>query len=378
MILPAVVAIASILKPILFTTVTGAAISGAADTVVSTVSDYQEHGEVTVEMVVENVRAAGPAVRDGLAIGAVVPVALKAAAPVANAAGSVATNGIARVAPGAADDIGRFVSTAWDDIGRFARNTADDFGNTLGQVGDDFGKRVSSVREGISSAVDDAGNTLEQVGDDIGKRVSSVREGISSAVDDAGNTLGQVGDDIGKRVSSVREGISSAVDDAGNTLGQVGDDIGKRVSSVREGISSAVNDVGSTLGQVGDDIGKKVNKVTSSASSASNYRRNLDNARIFDDLQVTPGKHSYVYVIDDAAAGSTKIGISGNLPQRIKQLESTVGRELNYVCIIPTVTARALEADLHTIFAGQRLPNTGAGTEWFQLSPAQVRQACSR
>ena len=349
MILPAAVAIASILKPIFITTVTSAAISGAADTVVSTVSDYQEHGEVTVEMVVENVLAAGPAVRDGLVIGAVVPVALKAAAPVANAVGSAATNGIAHAAPGAADDIGRFVSTAGDDIGRFARNTADDFGNTLGQVGDDIGKRVSSVREGVSSAVDDAGDTLGRVKDDIGKRVSSVREGISSAVDDAGNTLGQVGDDIGKRVSSVREGISSAVDDAGNTLGQVG-----------------------------DDIGKEANKVTTSLGSAFNYMRNLANARIFDRLPITLPKQGYVYVIDDAAAGSTKVGITGNLPQRIKQLESTVGRELNYVCIIPTATARALEADLHTIFAGQRLPNTGAGTEWFQLSTAQVRQACSR
>ncbi len=320
MILPAAVAIASILKPIFITTVTSAAISGAADTVVSTVSDYQEHGEVTVEMVVENVLAAGPAVRDGLVIGAVVPVALKAAAPVANAVGSAATNGIAHAAPGAADDIGRFVSTAGDDIGRFARNTADDFGNTLGQVGDDIGKRVSSVREGVSSAVDDAGDTLGRVKDDIGKRVSSVREGISSAVDDAGNTLGQVG----------------------------------------------------------DDIGKEANKVTTSLGSAFNYMRNLANARIFDRLPITLPKQGYVYVIDDAAAGSTKVGITGNLPQRIKQLESTVGRELNYVCIIPTATARALEADLHTIFAGQRLPNTGAGTEWFQLSTAQVRQACSR
>lgn len=272
MILPAAVAIASILKPILFTAVTGAAISGAADTVVSTVSDYHEHGEVTVEMVAENLVEAAPAARDGFIGGALISGAVLAAPAAIGAAGSAATSGIARAVPGAGDDLARLVSTA--------------------------------------------------------------------------------GDDLGKGIAGTSAGFATA------------------------------DDTGNALGRVWDEIGRGVNKATTSVGTAFNYVRNLvsnlDNARRFDQLPITLPKQGYVYVINDAAAGSTKIGITGNLPQRIKQLNSTVGRELNYVCIIRTATARAVETALHADFAAMRLPNTGVGTEWFTLSPAQVIQACSQ
>ncbi len=266
MILPAVVALASLIKPILFGAVSGAAISGAADTIGSTFSDYHEHGEITVQMVAENLGEAAPAAMQGAVAGAAFSGVLHLAAPLVQTAGSVVASEGSRIAPGAVDDIARIASTAGDDIGRFARNTADDFGNTLGRVG--------------------------------------------------------------------------------------------------------------------DDIGKGINKVTTSVGSTFNYMRNFANARIFDRLPITLPKQGYVYVIDDAAAGSTKIGISGNLPQRIKQLESTVGRELNYVCIISTTTARALEKTLHETFAAQRIPaqrmpNVVGRTEWFNLNPAQIQQACS-
>ncbi len=254
MVIAPVLAIVSLVQTLAVGMMTGAAISGAVEVGINTMSDYHEHGEVSAEMLEENVREAGPALRDGAVFGAVFPLA------------SGPINSLLRTLLKPLQAVLRFVSQTFDDIWRFTRSASDD--------------------------------------------------------------------------------------------------------------------VGRVAGGIWDDIGKTVSNVATSFGSGFNYYRNLFNARFFQRLPVTRGAQSYVYVLDDAATGYTKIGITGNLPQRQKALQSAASGKLEFVCIISTTTARALEKTLHATFAAQRIPaqlmpNVAGRTEWFNLNPAQVQQACS-
>ena len=168
-------------------------------------------------------------------------------------------------------------------------------------------------------------------------------------------------DDIG------RAGMSGADDLARTAINQV-DDISRTGTSALDDLAK-----GPTRGV------RNVRSLVSRNLSAPLRREaNMSRARHYQWLPKLKDKAGYVYVIDDVADGTRKIGITKNPAQRLAALEGKLGRELNYICIIRSDHMRVLERALHTAFAGQRLYNTGKPTnEWFKLSAAQVASACS-
>ncbi len=85
----------------------------------------------------------------------------------------------------------------------------------------------------------------------------------------------------------------------------------------------------------------------------------------------------YGYVMDDAASGASKIGMSIDPKTRLQSVKSPSGAKPKIVCAIPTYNMKALEDSLHLAYASQNLPNTGAGREWFNLSASQVKAICN-
>ena len=124
-------------------------------------------------------------------------------------------------------------------------------------------------------------------------------------------------------------------------------------------------------------VGKVRNSVPRNLSAPLMREANVSRASYYKWLSKPKGKAGYVYVINDAADRTFKIGMTKNPAQRLSSLQSKLKRELNFVCIIRSDHMRVLERALHTAFATQRLPNTGAGTEWFKLNSMQVAAACS-
>ena len=150
--------------------------------------------------------------------------------------------------------------------------------------------------------------------------------------------------------------IGGAIDDAARPIVSAIDDIaGPQVRSIQNGV---------------DDIGRWL-------GGGFNNVRNALNARLYRHLPKTSGNSGYVYVMDDAASGTHKIGRTNHPARRLPEVESATGKSLTYRCITPASNPSQLESALHKTFATSRLPNSGAGTEWFALSPAQVSQACS-
>ena len=84
----------------------------------------------------------------------------------------------------------------------------------------------------------------------------------------------------------------------------------------------------------------------------------------------------YVYVMQDTSNGARKIGLSVDPARRLGEVQRAVGNEVNLTCTISTYNMRTLESALHTAYAGTRLPNTAAGTEWFRLNATQVKAIC--
>ena len=91
-------------------------------------------------------------------------------------------------------------------------------------------------------------------------------------------------------------------------------------------------------------------------------------ATVADDL-VGAGTKA-LYVVDDAATGASKIGITGNIGRRLPELQRQVGRNLKLFGsrLFPTASAaRAAESAMHARFALQRVSSL-PGNEWFRLS----------
>lgn len=168
-------------------------------------------------------------------------------------------------------------------------------------------------------------------------------------------------DDIG------RAGMGAADDIARTAVTQV-DDI------ARTG-TSALDDVARGATRGARKVGTRaIRNITAPLKREANVSR----ASYFRWLPKLKGRAGYVYVIDDIADGTRKIGMTKNPAQRLSALQSEMGRKLNYICIIRTDHMRVLERALHTAFAGQRLYGVDkATTEWFKLSAAQVAAACS-
>ena len=171
----------------------------------------------------------------------------------------------------------------------------------------------------------------------------------------------------------------------GALLGGAFGGVGAIVAPAIPAIGAVVDDIARPIVNVVDDLTRaSVEPVTTSIKSASkslgmatNPLRNTINAARYRHLPKTSGNSGYVYVMDDAASGTHKIGRTNHPARRLPEVESATGKSLTYRCITPASNASQLEGALHKTFATSRLPNSGAGTEWFALSPAQVSQACS-
>ncbi len=198
----------------------------------------------------------------------------------------------------------------------------------------------------------------------VGVVVAPVLAPALGAVDDVARPVIQVVDDAARPVIG-------AVDDAARPIVQVVDDATRPVLQV---VDDAVR-------PLINRVRNGAKSVSSGVASAFNRARNGWNARFFNRLPAASGTERYVYVIDDAANGLHKIGMTTKQPKiRLDQISNGVKSKVDYVCIIKTDNTSGLEGILHNMFTRQRTnhptPHSGM-TEWFVLSAAQVAAACS-
>ena len=219
---------------------------------------------------------------------------------------------------------------------------------------------VWPVVGGVGGAVDDIART------GIGSVDEIAIAGIGS-VDDMARTGRGVVDDI------ARSGIGGVDDVTRSGIGAVDDLANPAINTFDDAARPA------TLG-----VRRTAKLLTRDITAPLKREANVSRASFYKSLPKQKGSAGYVYVMDDAADGTIKIGMTKNPAQRISAIQSDirikvndVHRKLRYVCIIRTDHMRVLERALHTAFTGQRLPNTVKGTEWFNLSAAQVTAACS-
>lgn len=79
---------------------------------------------------------------------------------------------------------------------------------------------------------------------------------------------------------------------------------------------------------------------------------------------------STVYILRMPARGICKIGITDNLPRRLKQIASGHTHRVYVHTSARLSDARQIERWLHARYARQRLPQAGSGgTEWFAVHP---------
>ena len=211
---------------------------------------------------------------------------------------------------------------------------------------------------GAVSVIQDRGTVSEVAQSAADSAVSCAEDGTLGEAALLGGALGGVGHVVGPAMQ--------VVDDVGRSVIQGMDDAARPVAqAIDDAIGPAIKQAQRNAAKVGKGIAK-----------GANHAINTVRARFFQHLPKTTGPAGYVYLMDDAA-GAHKIGMTTSPAQRLSQVQKTVGRELNFTCIISTDNMRALEAVLHATFSSQNLPNTGIGREWFKLNPAQVAAACS-
>lgn len=154
------------------------------------------------------------------------------------------------------------------------------------------------------------------------------------------------------------------VDDVAQPAIQVIDDLAKPVFQV-------VDDaVGPTLRRARHTVTAPVRAI-SAKLNARNYRSLPDN--------VCSG--GCLYIMDDAAHGANKIGVTNSPARRLAEVQRDVNSQLNYVAITPVDDVYQVEAALHRHFTSKNIihPNHTTGTEWFSgLSPMDVATVLSR
>ena len=164
-------------------------------------------------------------------------------------------------------------------------------------------------------------------------------------------------------------------DDIARPAAGLGDEALNIVDDVAGIVDDATKPASGGARQVARSLTRHLNaplKLEENLSRSSFYR----SLRVADNANPKAG---FVYVIDDVSnPGQYKIGRTLDPARRLREISRTVRNEVNFVCIILTNHMSTLEHALHTAFAAQRLPNTGAGTEWFKLSRIQVAAACSQ
>ena len=117
---------------------------------------------------------------------------------------------------------------------------------------------------------------------------------------------------------------------------------------------------GAIIGAIGGVVGGAV-------STAVNLGRSAHLASSIRTLPKTTAPAGYLYMVDDAATGMSKIGITNNPARRLSELQMLLGRNLSFIGIKRVNNARAVESALHTRFAGQNVASA-YGREWFHLS----------
>ena len=128
-------------------------------------------------------------------------------------------------------------------------------------------------------------------------------------------------------------------------------------------------------------VRRKISSATSGIGPGFRLVRNKLNARFFSRLPDASATERYVYVMEDAANGLHKIGMTTKQPAiRLGKVAKDAKSKLDYVCIIRADKNSKLESALHKTFSSQKTPHPTPNydsIEWFALSAAQVAAACS-
>lgn len=267
-----------------------------------------------------------------------IPIIVAALAPVVKAA--VVSAGIGAAVGGATCAVGGAIG-GYHERGEFNRRVA-----------------VVASQRGLECAGEGAlvGGLFGGVGFVVAPAIAPV---VSPAIAPAM----QVVDDIAAPVIQI-------ADDAARPVMQAADDAIRPVTqAVDDAVSPATDKVGNSTKAVGHAI-----------ASPWNRALNMFRARIYKRLPTTAvgADEGWVYIMEDTTTGIRKIGRTSNPEQRLKGVQSNVGhKNVRYTCIIHSREHKGLEKLLHRRFDSQRLADSGAGTEWFALSAAQVAAACS-
>ncbi len=171
------------------------------------------------------------------------------------------------------------------------------------------------------------------------------------------------------------------VDDLAAPVIQIADDAARPViQAADDAIRPATQAVDDAVSPATDKVGNSTKAVGHAIASPWNRALNMFRARIYKRLPTTEvgADEGWVYIMEDTTTGIRKIGRTSNPEQRLKGVQSNVGhKNVRYTCIIHSGEHKGLEKLLHRRFDSQRLADSGAGTEWFALSAAQVAAACS-
>lgn len=173
-------------------------------------------------------------------------------------------------------------------------------------------------------------------------------------------------------VAHVAGPVLNAVGGAAKPLATAADDV---LSPAVRGIGSVVDDLGRSIWGALDDIGSRLgfgaNKVANAARNAQNYR----------SLPKAVCNGGCLYIMDDAAHGLSKIGVTKHPVKRLAAVQRDVGSKLRYVGISPVDDVYQVEAALHRQLVSKNVvhPKHLTGTEWFRgLSPSDVAGVLSR
>lgn len=233
---------------------------------------------------------------------------------------------------------------------------------------------------GVASGIHEHGALNQEIAE------KSAHRAAECAVE--GAVIGGATGAIGIVVAPVVAPAITVVDDVARPVIQVLDDASKPVvSAVDDALRPTVHSVDDAARpaiQVVDDAAQSTRSATKAVFKANalpwNNALNSFRASIYKRLPIAKvgADDGYVYVMRDIVSGNSKIGRTINPAQRLKGVQSKVGhKQVNFTCIIHSHDFKKLEKLMHNTFASQRLPNTGAGTEWFDLSSDLVAKACS-
>lgn len=158
---------------------------------------------------------------------------------------------------------------------------------------------------------------------------------------------------------------------------------------------SAVDDLALAASTAMDDVARvkpgrpwhAAARITRNMNAPLRYEANVSRATYFKSLKVPKNANpdagfTYVVKVENVASKDLyKIGFTRNPSQRLKRIQydvnKTVGGKVKFKCIIPTKNVFQLESAMHAAFGAQRIRNFAAGTEFFNLNPAQLKAACS-